>query len=150
MASRAFKDINLSFKRHPVTNDVVVIRDEDAIKRSVKNIIFTILGEKPFNPNFGSVINDSLFELNTSLNEIRIADEINSSLLNHEPRIANIDATVEIMPDSNEMNCTVQYDIVGIPAPTQTVDVLLFPASCLLYTSPSPRDLVISRMPSSA
>ena len=128
MASRAFKDINLSFKRHPVTNDVVVIRDEDAIKRSVKNIIFTTLGEKPFNPNFGSVINDSLFELNTSLNEIRIADEINSSLLNHEPRIANIDATVEIMPDSNEMNCTVQYDIVGIPAPTQTVDVLLFPA----------------------
>ena len=128
MASRAFKDINLSFKRHPVTNDVVVIRDEDAIKRSVKNIIFTILGEKPFNPNFGSVNNDSLFELNTSLNEIRIADEINSSLLNHEPRIANIDATVEIMPDSNEMNCTVQYDIVGIPAPTQTVDVLLFPA----------------------
>ena len=128
MASRAFKDINLSFKRHPVTNDVVVIRDEDAIKRSVKNIIFTTLGEKPFNPNFGSVINDSLFELNTSLNEIRIADEINSSLLNHEPRIANIDATVEIMPDTNEMNCTVQYDIVGIPAPTQTVDVLLFPA----------------------
>ena len=62
------------------------------------------------------------------MNEIRIADEINSSLLNHEPRIANIDATVEIMPDSNEMNCTVQYDIVGIPAPTQTVDVLLFPA----------------------
>ena len=128
MASRAFKDINLSFKRHPVTNDVVVIRDEDAIKRSVKNIIFTTLGEKPFNPNFGSVINDSLFELNTSLNEIRIADEINSSLLNHEPRIANIDATVEIMPDTNEINCTVQYDIVGIPAPTQTVDVLLFPA----------------------
>ena len=128
MASKAFKDINLSFKRHPVTNDVVTIRDEDAIKRSVKNIIFTILGEKPFEPTFGSVINDSLFELNTSLNEIRIADEINSSLLNHEPRIANIDATVEIMPDSNEMNCTVQYDIVGIPAPTQTVDVLLFPA----------------------
>ena len=52
MASRAFKDINLSFKRHPVTNDVVTIRDEDAIKRSVKNIIFTILGEKPFEPRF--------------------------------------------------------------------------------------------------
>ena len=128
MASRAFKDINLSFKRHPVTNDVVAIRNEDAIKRSVKNIIFTILGEKPFNPNFGSVINDSLFELNTALNQIRIADEINASLLNHEPRIDNIVATVTVAPDSNEMNCTVQYDIVGIPAPTQTVDVLLFPA----------------------
>ena len=128
MASRAFKDINLSFKRHPVTNDVVTIRDEDAIKRSVKNIIFTILGEKPFEPNFGSVINDSLFEVDTSLNQVRISDEIIQSLNSYEPRIDNIDVTVEIYPDSNELNCTVQYDIVGIPAPTQQVDVLLFPA----------------------
>ena len=128
MASRAFKDINLSFKRHPVTNDVLTVSDEDAIKRSVKNIVFTILGEKPFEPNFGSVINNSLFELNTSLNEIRVSDEIKTSLQNYEPRISNIEATVSIYPDSNEMNCTVQYDITGIPAPTQEVDVLLFPA----------------------
>ena len=128
MASRAFKDINLSFKRHPVTNDVVTIRNEDAIKRSVKNIIFTILGEKPFEPEFGSVINNSLFELNTSLNEMKVSDEIKQSLLNFEPRIDNIRVTVSIYPDSNELNCAVQYDIVGIPAPTQEVDVLLFPA----------------------
>ena len=128
MASRAFKDINLSFKRHPVTNDVVTIRDEDAIKRSVKNIVFTILGEKPFEPNFDSVINESLFDLNTNLSEIRVSDEIRSSLLNYEPRISNIDVTVTVAPDTNEMNCTVQYDITGIPAPTQEVDVLLFPA----------------------
>ena len=128
MASRTFKDINLSFKRHPVTNDVLTVSDEDAIKRSVKNIIFTILGEKPFEPEFGSVINDSLFELNTSLNEMKVSDEIKQSLLNFEPRIDNIRVTVSIYPDSNELNCTVQYDIIGIPAPTQEVDVLLFPA----------------------
>ena len=128
MASKAFKDINLSFKRHPVTNDVLTVSDEDAIKRSVKNIIFTILGEKPFEPEFGSVINDSLFELNTSLNEMKVSDEIKQSLLNFEPRIDNIRVTVSIYPDSNELNCTVQYDIIGIPAPTQEVDVLLFPA----------------------
>ena len=128
MASRAFKDINLSFKRHPVTNDVLTVSDEDAIKRSVKNIVFTILGEKPFEPNFGSVINNSLFELNTSLNEMRVSDEIKQSLLNYEPRIDNVDVTTSIYPDSHELNCTVQYDIVGIPAPTQEVDVLLFPA----------------------
>ena len=128
MASRAFKDINLSFKRHPVTNDVLTVSDEDAIKRSVKNIIFTILGEKPFEPNFGSVINQSLFDLNTNLSEIRVSDEIKQSLLNYEPRIDNIKIDVLIYPDSNDLNCTVQYDIVGIPAPTQTVDVLLFPA----------------------
>ena len=128
MASRAFKDINLSFKRHPVTNDVITIRDEDAIKRSVKNIIFTILGEKPFEPNFGSVISQSLFDLNTNLNEIRISDEIKQSLLNYEPRIDNTEVTVSVYPESNELNCIIQYDIVGIPAPTQEVDVLLFPA----------------------
>ena len=128
MASRAFKDINLSFKRHPVTNDVLTVRNEDAIKRSVRNIIFTILGEKPFEPNFGSVINDTLFDLSTNLNEIRISDEITSSLNRFEPRITNVVTTASVYPDSNELNCTVQYDIVGLPAPTQEVDVLLFPA----------------------
>ena len=128
MTSRAFKDINLSFKRHPVTNDVVAIRNEDAIKRSVRNIIFTILGEKPFSPNFGSVISESMFDLNTSLSEIKISDEITSSLLTYEPRIDNTIVNVTISPDTHEINCTVQYDIVGIPSPTQEVDVLLFPA----------------------
>ena len=128
MASKAFKDINLSFKRHPVTNDVVVIRDEDAIKRSVKNIIFTILGEKPFEPDFGSVINNALFDLDTNLNEVRITDEIRTSLVNFEPRIDIIDVVVQVYPDSNEMNCTVEYEIVGMTAETQIVDVLLFPA----------------------
>ena len=128
MASRAFKDINLSFKRHPVTNDVVTIRDEDAIKRSVKNIIFTIIGEKPFQPLFGSVVNQALFDLTTEYDEILIQDEIKSSILKFEPRISNLKVTTTVYPNSNELNCVVQYDIVGLPAPTQEVDVLLFPA----------------------
>ena len=128
VTSKAFRDINLSFKRHPVTNDLVSIRDEDAIKRSVKNIIFTILGEKPFEPSFGSIINDALFDLDTNLNSIRIQDEITSSLNRFEPRIDNIIVTVSVVPDTNEMNCTVQYDIVGLSTPPQEVDVLLFPA----------------------
>ena len=128
MASRAFKDINLSFKRHPVTNDVVVLKNEDAIKRSVKNIVFTILGEKPFDPFFGSQINDALFNLNTDFDEVQIEDEIKSSLRQYEPRIANIFVTATVAPDTNQMNCTIQYDIVGLPTPPQEVDVLLFPA----------------------
>jgi len=128
VASRAFKDINLSFKRHPVTNDLVVIKNEDAIKKSVKNIIFTILGEKPYVPFFGTSINNSLFELSNPLDHIRISDEIKSTLLNYEPRISNIEVNVTNYPDSNELNATIQYDITGIPSPSQTVDVLLFPA----------------------
>ena len=128
MASRAFKDINLSFKRHPVTNDLVTIKNEDAIKRSVKNIIFTILGEKPFLPLFGSKLNSALFELDTNFNETKISDEISSVLLNNEPRISNILVSVSNPQDSHELNVTIQYDITGISAPSQAVDVVLFPA----------------------
>ena len=128
VASRAFKDINLSFKRHPVTNDLVTIKNEDAIKRSVKNIIFTILGEKPFSPDFGSFVSESLFSLNTEYDSITLEDEIKNVLYRFEPRIDNILVTVSVYPDSNETNATIQYDIVGEPSPSQTVDVLLFPA----------------------
>ena len=128
MASKAFKDINLSFKRHPVTNDLVVIKNEDAIKQSVKNIIFTILGEKPFLPLFGSKLNSALFELDTNFNETKISDEISSILLNNEPRISNILVSVSNPQDSHELNVTIQYDITGISAPSQAVDVVLFPA----------------------
>ena len=69
-----------------------------------------------------------MFELNTSLSEIRVADDISSALLNFEPRISEIDVTVTVEPDSHELNCTVQYEIVGIPSPTQEVDVILQPA----------------------
>ena len=128
MASRAFKDINLSFKRHPVTNDLVTIKNEDAIKRSVKNIIFTILGEKPFSPDFGSFVSESLFSLNTEYDSITLEDEIKNVLYRFEPRIDNIYVTVAILADTNETNATIKYDIVGEPSPSQTVDVLLFPA----------------------
>ena len=128
MASRVFKDINLSFKRHPVTNDLVVIKNEDAIKKSVKNIIFTILGEKPYMPLFGSSVNNSLFELANPLDHVRISDEIQSTLLNYEPRINNIQVNVSNYPDSNEMNATIQYDITGVASSSQTVDVILQPA----------------------
>ena len=128
MASRAFKDINLSFKRHPVTNDLITIKNEDAIKKSVKNIIFTILGEKPYSPLFGTSVNNSLFELANPLDHVRISDEIKSTLVNYEPRISNIRVNVANYPDSHELNVTIQYDITGSASPSQTVDVLLFPA----------------------
>ena len=128
MASRAFKDINLSFKRHPVTNDLITIKNEDAIKKSVKNIIFTILGERPYSPLFGTSVNNSLFELANPLDHVRISDEIQSTLLNYEPRISNIQVTVSNYPDSHELNATIQYDITGAASPSQTVDVLLQPA----------------------
>ena len=126
--SRSFRDISLSFKRHPVTNDLVAIKNEDAIKRSIQNIVLTVVGEKPFEPIFGTNINSSLFELNTSIEAIGIREQIRSAITNFEPRVDNLEVAVTVDVDSNDMYATVQYDIVGLPVPTQTVDVILFPA----------------------
>ena len=125
MASRAFKDINLSFKRHPVTNDLVAIKNEDAIKRSVKNIIFTILGEKPFLPEFGSFVTESLFNLNTEYDSITLEDEILNVLYRFEPRIDNLDVTVEPRPDTNEFEVFVFFDIIGQEFPEQEFSFIL-------------------------
>ena len=126
--SKTFRDINLSFKKHPVTNDLVVIKDEDAIKRSVHNIVFTIIGEKPFNNTFGSQINESLFNLDTSLDYISIEKQIVNSLTLFEPRI-NIDQVkVTVDGENNAMSAKITYTIIGLMFPQQIVDVLLLPA----------------------
>ena len=126
--SKTFRDIDLSFKKHPVTNDLVVIKDEDAIKRSVHNIIKTIINEKPFSRDFGTQINDSMFELDTSLNSIAIEKQIVSSLNIFEPRISIDFVQVDVDGANNAMSAKIQYSIIGLNKPTQVVDVLLLPA----------------------
>ena len=126
--SRTFKDISLSFKRHPVTNDIISLKNEDAIKRSVQNIVLTMVGEKAFVPYFGTNVNDSLFNLNTSVEAVGLKEQITTSINNFEPRVDNLNVTVTIDADSNDMYATIEYDIIGLPVPTQGVEVLLFPA----------------------
>ena len=126
--SRTFKDISLSFKRHPVTNDIISLKNEDAIKRSVQNIVLTMVGEKAFVPYFGTSVNDSLFNLNTSVEAVGLKEQITTAINNFEPRVDNLNITVTIDADSNDMYATIEYDIIGLPVPTQVVEVLLFPA----------------------
>ena len=126
--SRTFKDISLSFKRHPVTNDIISLKNEDAIKRSVQNIGLTMVGEKAFVPYFGTNVNDSLFNLNTSVEAVGLKEQITTAINNFEPRVDNLNITVTIDADSNDMYATIEYDIIGLPVPTQVVEVLLFPA----------------------
>jgi len=123
--SRSFKDISLSFKRHPVTNDILVLKNEDAIKRSVINLIQTNIGERFFNDLLGTSVNSSLFELAIQETEILLKREIENVLNNFEPRIRlnNIDA--EIIDDYNEINVKIVYDIVGLPFPTQNIEFIL-------------------------
>ena len=125
--SRAFKDISLSFTKHPVTNDVTVLKNEDAIKKSVVNLCRTRINERFFNDLLGTSIEDSLFE--TNLNDIAsfLEREITVLLQNFEPRIALTGVIVESLVDSYELQIRIEYEITGLPFPTQNIEFLLQP-----------------------
>ena len=125
--SRAFKDISLSFKRHPVTNDVTVLRNEDAIKKSVINLTRTRINERFFNDLVGTSIQDSLFENMNSGIEAALEQEITSLLTNYEPRIDLNSVYVIADQDSNALEIQVDYNIVGLPFPRQNIEFLLQP-----------------------
>lgn len=126
--SRAFRDISLSFTKNPVTNDIIPLRNEDAIKKSVINLVRTRIGERFFNTSLGTKVEDSLFELNYSDLSITLVSEIEVLLDNFEPRIKVAEVLVESIEDSNELNIKIQYDIVGLPFPQQNIEFLLVPA----------------------
>ena len=125
--SRAFKDISLSFKRHPVTNDVTILRNEDAIKRSVINLTRTRINERFFNDLVGTSIQDALFENMNSGIEAALEQEITSLLTNYEPRISLNSVYVIADQDSNALEIQVDYNIVGLPFPRQNIEFLLQP-----------------------
>lgn len=127
--SRAFKDISLSFTRNPVTNDIIALRNEDAIKRAVINLVRTRIGERFFNGLLGSTVVKSLFELNLPENTDYLEDEIRTLLRNYEPRISVRSVNVENVIDTNELNVSITYDIVGLPFPQQNIEFILVSAS---------------------
>jgi phage baseplate assembly protein W len=123
--SRTFKDISLSFVPHPVTRDVIPLKNENAIARSVKNLVLTHLQERPFNPFLGSRLGESLFELMDTSSASLISEEITETIDNFEPRVKL--RNVDVIPyyDSNAFDVTIVYDIVGIDAQPQSLNFLL-------------------------
>ena len=125
--SQGFKDISLSFKRHPVTNDILIFKNEDAIKRSVQNLVRIIRGEVFFNELLGTRISGSLFELANSDYTDPIKTEIETVLKNFEPRVTLRDVDFKSFPDKNAIEVIINYDIIGLSAPTQSVNFILEP-----------------------
>ena len=125
--SKSFKDISMSFETNPLNNDLIALKNSSAIARSIRNIVFTQPGEKFFNPEFGSRVSESLFEVVDEVSTIAIRDEIRSSIINYEPRVNLLDVLVNPNPDENEMNVTIKYEIVGIDIPPQQLDFVLLP-----------------------
>ena len=123
--SRTFKDISLSFVPHPVTNDLPVLKNEAAIRRSVRNIVQTIPTEKFFNPLFGSDVRGSLFEFVDFGTASVISDQIQISVENFEPRVDDLRVEVLPIPDQNQFEVTVIFNIIGQEFPTQEYSFLL-------------------------
>ena len=124
---RKYKDLSMSFETNPLNDDLVSLSDTTAIARSIRNIVFTSPGEKFFNPDFGSRISESLFENVDEVSALAIEDEIKSSIINFEPRVNLLSIIVAPNPDDNEMNVTIEYEIVGIDIPPQQLEFVLLP-----------------------
>ena len=125
--SRSFKDINLSFKPHPITKDLLIIKDANAIKRSVRNLVETIPRERFFNPNLGTDIRSSLFDFCDFGTASIIERQIAITIDNFEPRVSDVGVKVDADPDGNEFEVTVFFEIVGLDVPQQSFTFLLEP-----------------------
>ena len=125
--SQSFKDISMSFETNPLNEDLIALKNSSAIARSIRNIVFTQPGEKFSNPEFGSRVSESLFEVVDEVSTIAIRDEIRSSIINYEPRVNLLDVLVNPNPDENEMIVSIKYEIVGIDIPPQQLDFVLLP-----------------------
>jgi phage baseplate assembly protein W len=125
--SQGFKDISMSFQSNPLNKDLLAIKNENAIARSIKNIVFTEPGEKFFNPDFGSKLYSILFENIDDISAIKIKDQIEQSIKNFEPRVDLVE--VEVFPDfdNNGFDVKITYKIIGADIAPQELQFILQP-----------------------
>ena len=114
LISKSFRDFSLTFEKNAVTNDVLSLKNEAAIKESVKNIVLYNFYEKPFDPFFGGNIIGLLFENSTPTMVLEVKNRIEQSIEIHEPRVTAVSVVVQFEEDRNELNCKIQYLILGI------------------------------------
>tara|TARA_B100000579_G_scaffold18087_1_gene12727 strand:- start:472 stop:873 length:402 start_codon:yes stop_codon:yes gene_type:complete len=123
--SRAFKDITLSFEAHPVTKDLPILKNENAIRRSVRNIVETIPTERFFNSLLGSEVKSSLFGFVDFGTASVIQSQIETAIDNFEPRVNNVQVQVNPTPEQNSFEVTVLFDIIGQEFPSQEYTFIL-------------------------
>ena len=125
--SQGFRDISMTFQNNPLNSDLIVLKNETAIARSIRNIVFTLPGEKFFNPNFGSRVSRSLFENVDEISASIINDEIRNSINNFEPRVSLIN--IQTIPDfdNGAFDVNIIYRVVGADIPAQQLEFVLQP-----------------------
>ena len=123
--SRGFKDVSMTFQRNPLNGDILGLKNENAISRSIRNIVFTIPGEKFFNQSFGSDINQSLFMNIDEISAVIIKDQISSSISKFEPRVNLVEVVINPDFDNNSFDATIIYEIIGADIPPQELQFVL-------------------------
>ena len=123
--SQGFKDISMTFQVNPLNSDLIGLKNENAIARSVRNIVFTLPGEKFFNEDFGSRISASLFENIDDISAAEIVDEIRQSIVNYEPRVDLLDVKAFPNFDNNQFDVLIVYEIIGADVPAQELQFAL-------------------------
>ena len=125
--SQGFKDISMTFQANPLNGDLIALKNENAIARSVRNIVFTLPGEKFFDEDFGSRVSRTLFENVDDISASIIVDEIRQSIINYEPRVRLISVNSYPDYDNNSFDVTIIYEIIGADVPIQELQFVLQP-----------------------
>ena len=123
--SPGFKDISMTFQANPLNWDLIGLKNENAIARSIRNIVFTLPGEKFFEPDFGSNISATLFENIDDISADLITDEIRNSIEEWEPRVELIDVSAFPDFDNNSFDVVITYNIIGVNLPPQELQFAL-------------------------
>lgn len=123
--SKGFKDISAVFEVNPLNDDLIVLRNSNAIARSIRNIIFTSRGDKPFNPFFGSRVSELLFDPMDQITTLAIKTEIEETIKNFEPRVNLKRVQVNPSYDDNEYSVVINYEIIGIDLDIQQLSFAL-------------------------
>lgn len=125
--SKGFKDISLSFQVNPLNYDLIAIKNETAIARSIRNLVFTLPEERFFNPNLGSRVSRALFENIDDISASIIKDEIKNTINNYEPRVRLLNVFVDPDFDNYQFNIKIEYQIIGIDVLPQQLSFALQP-----------------------
>ena len=125
--SKGFKDLSMTFQVNPLNYDLIDLKNASAISRAVRNLVFTLPGERFFNENLGSNVSRSLFENIDPISASVIQDEITNTIKNYEPRVTLIDVIVNPDYDNNGFNVIINYRIIGIDVPSQQLSFALQP-----------------------
>jgi phage baseplate assembly protein W len=123
--SKKFVDINPSFEPHPITGDINLLTNEDAIKQAVKSVVMTMRGEKLFRPLFGTEAQVILFENFDPILADDITLSIEDALKVFEPRVKVINIDYLDNMDDNSVNITINYEIIGLPLNQQSLNLIL-------------------------